>query len=108
MLRMLPKSRYPPKEPYVTPVSRRYCIFTMIEATVVTTKAADRVKAGKKALWAAFRIKDRKFPRWAQEADWSHCAAFDIRPSPCYVLNALKMNGFVLLPAACAFQLILV
>lgn len=108
MLRMLPKNSYPPKEPYVTPVSRRYCIFTMIEAAVVTTKAADRVKAGKKALWAAFRIKDRKFPRWVQEADWSHCAAFDIRPSPCYVLNALKMNGFVLLPAACAFQLILV
>ena len=108
MLRMLPKSSYPPKEPYVTPASRRYCIFTMIEAAVVTAKAADRVKAGKEALWAAFRIKDRKFPRRAQEADWPHCADLDIWHSQCYVLNVLKMNGFVLLPAPCAFKLILV
>ena len=35
-----------------------------------TMKVADRLKAGKEALWAAFHIKDRKFPRWAQEADW--------------------------------------
>ena len=35
-----------------------------------TMKKADRAAAGKEALWKAFHIKDRKFPRWAQEADW--------------------------------------
>ena len=35
-----------------------------------TMKMADRVKAGKEALWNAFHIKDRKFPRWAQGANW--------------------------------------
>ena len=35
-----------------------------------TMKAADRAKAGKEALWQAFHIKDRKFPRWVQGADW--------------------------------------
>ena len=35
-----------------------------------TMKVAERTKAGKEALWKAFHIKDRKFPRWAQGADW--------------------------------------
>ena len=35
-----------------------------------TMKMADRVTAGKEALWSAFHIKDRKFPRWPQGADW--------------------------------------
>lgn len=35
-----------------------------------TMKMTERVAAGKEALWNAFHIKDRKFPRWAQEADW--------------------------------------
>lgn len=35
-----------------------------------TMKAAERVKAGKEALWKAFHIEDRKFPRWVQGADW--------------------------------------
>ena len=43
---------------------------TILDQFHVTMKAVDRVKAGKEALWAAFHIKDRKFPRWAQEADW--------------------------------------
>ena len=42
----------------------------VLEQFPVTMKVADRLKAGKEALWAAFHIKDRKFPRWAQEADW--------------------------------------
>ena len=43
---------------------------SILDQFPVTMKAADRVKAGKEALWTAFHIKDRKFPRWAQEADW--------------------------------------
>ena len=35
-----------------------------------TMKVAERKKAGKEALWKAFHIKDRKFPRWIQGADW--------------------------------------
>lgn len=35
-----------------------------------TMKKTDRMAAGKEALWEAFHIKDKKFPRWAQEADW--------------------------------------
>ena len=42
-----------------------------------TMKVAERTKAGKEALWKAFHIKDRKFPRWAQEAD---CLWARIRP----------------------------
>ena len=43
---------------------------SILDQFPVTMKAVDRLKAGKEALWAAFHIKDRKFPRWAQEADW--------------------------------------
>ncbi len=35
-----------------------------------TMKVSERTRAGKEALWNAFHIKDRKFPRWVQEADW--------------------------------------
>lgn len=31
---------------------------------------SSKVAAGKETLWNAFHIKDRKFPRWVQEADW--------------------------------------
>lgn len=35
-----------------------------------TMKVSARTKAGKEAIKEAFHIKDRKIPRWAQEADW--------------------------------------
>ncbi len=35
-----------------------------------TMKTTERIKAGKEALWNAFHIKDRKVPRWVQEANW--------------------------------------
>lgn len=33
-------------------------------------KVSERTKAGKEALWKAFHIKNRNFPRWPQGADW--------------------------------------
>lgn len=44
--------------------------FAILKQFGETMKTIDRIKAGKEALWKAFHIKDRKFPRWAQEADW--------------------------------------
>ena len=114
-MKMLDKSPYPPKEPYITLVRRQCSIYNLIQTAVLTKypdakwtkryrqdddyyfqalgnsiggkevmcyaakvldqfprtmKMKDRVKAGKEALWNAFHIKDRKFPRWVHGADW--------------------------------------
>ena len=42
----------------------------ILEKFPPTMKVGERTKAGKKALWKAFHIKGRKFPRWPQSADW--------------------------------------
>ena len=42
----------------------------ILEKFPPTMKVGERTKAGKEALWKAFHINGRKFPRWPQSADW--------------------------------------
>ncbi len=42
----------------------------VLEQFPPTMKMASRVQAGKEALWNAFHIQGRNFPRWPQNAQW--------------------------------------